>query len=112
MGTSSSLSAGEVAAARGEDLPGGGSDMQTRNENLIIADLVRSTRHARHLGTTAGKAGPRKRLGGHHGGIQEDGSNRSRCTIHTVQGSSGVCSARGGGHINLARVGVTNSRGG
>jgi hypothetical protein len=43
--------------------PRGGSDMQTRNGNLIIADLVGSTRHARHLGTTTGNAGPRKQLG-------------------------------------------------
>jgi hypothetical protein len=35
--------------------------MQPRHGNLIIADQVRSTRHARHLGITTGKAGPRKR---------------------------------------------------
>jgi hypothetical protein len=29
----------------------GESGMQTRNGNLVIADLVGSTRHARHLGT-------------------------------------------------------------
>jgi hypothetical protein len=37
----------------------GGSDMQTRNGNLI-SDLVGNTKHARHLGTTTGKVGPRK----------------------------------------------------
>jgi hypothetical protein len=37
--------------------------MQTRNGNFIIADLVESTRHARHLGTTTGSKGPRKQLG-------------------------------------------------
>jgi hypothetical protein len=58
-------------------------DMQTRNGNLIIADLVRSTRHARHLGTTE-NAGPRKRLRGLNGGNQEDGSYRIWWTIHTV----------------------------
>jgi hypothetical protein len=42
--------------------PMGGSDMQTRSGNLVIADLVGSTRHARYLGTRAGGAGPRKRL--------------------------------------------------
>jgi hypothetical protein len=30
--------------------PRGGSDMQTRNGNLIIVDLAGSTRHARRLG--------------------------------------------------------------
>jgi hypothetical protein len=37
----------------------GGSDMQTRNGNLI-SDLVGNTRPARHLGTTTGNVGPRK----------------------------------------------------
>jgi hypothetical protein len=36
--------------------PRGGSDMQTRNGNLIIANLVGSTRH---LWTPTGDAGPR-----------------------------------------------------
>jgi hypothetical protein len=40
----------------------GESDMQTRNGNLIIADLAGRTRHARHLGTTTGNVGPRRRL--------------------------------------------------
>jgi hypothetical protein len=45
-----------------------GSDVQTRNGDLVIADLVVSTRHARHQGTTTGNTGPRKRPGGHIGG--------------------------------------------
>jgi hypothetical protein len=32
--------------------PRGGSDKQTRNASLIITDLVGSTQHVRHLGTT------------------------------------------------------------
>jgi hypothetical protein len=50
--------------------------MQSRNGNLIIADLVRSIIHARHTGTTTGNVGPRRRLGGHP--TQEDGSDRRR----------------------------------
>jgi hypothetical protein len=50
----------------------GESDMQTRNGNLIIADLVGSTRHTRHLETTKGNTGPRMRLGGNNQGTQED----------------------------------------
>jgi hypothetical protein len=38
-----------------------GGDSPTRKGNIIIADLVGSTRH---LGTTKGNAGPRKRLAG------------------------------------------------
>jgi hypothetical protein len=58
--------------------------MQTRNENLVIAGLVRSTRHTRHLGTTTGNAGANGRLGGHNWGAQEDGSDRRRWTSQTV----------------------------
>jgi hypothetical protein len=58
--------------------------------------MVRSTKHARHLGTTTGNTGPRKRPGGHNGGSNEDVSDRGRVTIQTVQGSGGACSARGG----------------
>jgi hypothetical protein len=58
--------------------------MQTSIGNLIIADLVMSTRHARYLGTTTENAGPRKWPVGHNGGTWEDGSDRGRWTIHTV----------------------------
>jgi hypothetical protein len=81
---------------RGSKRLRGGNDTQMRNGNLIITDLVRSTRHARYLGTTTGNTGPTRRLGGHNRGTQEDGSDRRRWTSQTVSGSSDVCSARGG----------------
>jgi hypothetical protein len=46
---------------------GFGADMQTRNGNLEFADHVQSTRHARHLGTTAGMRGL-----GSRGGTQRE----------------------------------------
>jgi hypothetical protein len=59
----------------------GGRDMQTRNMNLIIPDLVGSTRHAWHLGTTTGNAGPRERLGVHNWRTQEGRRDGGRWTI-------------------------------
>jgi hypothetical protein len=64
--------------------PRGGRATQTRNGILIIADLAGSTRHARHLGTITGNAGPRKQSGGRSGGTLEDRSDRGRGTIQTV----------------------------
>jgi hypothetical protein len=92
MGTSLSLSAGSSSTG---GRPKGGCDKQTRSGKLIISDVSRSTRHKRHPGTTPENAGPRKQLK-HNGGTQVDGGDRSRWTIHTDQGSSGVCCARGG----------------
>jgi hypothetical protein len=64
----------------------GGSDIQTRNGNLIIADLVGSTRRVRLLGTTTGNAGPRRQSRG----AQEDGIDRRSWTNQTVEGRSGA----------------------
>jgi hypothetical protein len=86
--------------------------------------MVESTRHARHLGTTTGNAGPRKRLGGHKRGSQEDGSDRRRrptrlskvVAVSVVQGVEQVCAggwqgvARGrAGHILRRKQALTAS---
>jgi hypothetical protein len=39
-------------------------------KNLVIADLVGSTRHARHMLTTTKTAGPRRRLGERNWGTE------------------------------------------
>jgi hypothetical protein len=41
-----------------------GRDMQTRNEDLVITDQVRSTKQARHLETTTVKGVLRQQAGG------------------------------------------------
>jgi hypothetical protein len=64
-------------------------DMQTRNEDLVVADKVRSTRHGRHLGTATGKAKLRGRT-------HDDRWDRSMQDIQTVHGSGGVPKTKDG----------------
>jgi hypothetical protein len=78
--------------------PKGGCDKQTRSGKLVISDVSRSTRHKRHPETTPENEGPRKQPN-HNGGTQVGGGDRRRWNIHTDQGSSGVCCARGGKHL-------------
>jgi hypothetical protein len=64
----------------------GGINMQTRNGNLIITDLVASTSHERHLGTTTGHAGPEQEAaGGAEPGTPEDGRDRRSCHLQVDQ---------------------------
>jgi hypothetical protein len=52
--------------------PLGERDMQTREGGLANADRVRSSRQARHLGTTTGKVGLAQQLGGLSGRTLDD----------------------------------------
>jgi hypothetical protein len=84
MGTSSSRSAGEIAGAGGRGVE------VTCRRGVGIPSLLTWSGEAGakdtyvHLGTTTGDAEPRKWLGGHSGGTEEDKSDRSRWTTHTV----------------------------
>jgi hypothetical protein len=60
----------------------GGRDMQTRNGDPIIS--ARRTTQARHLGTTTGKGGLRRQLGGLRGRTHEaEAYEQSR--LHLVE---------------------------
>jgi hypothetical protein len=98
--------------------------MPTRNVKLGIADLVGSTRHARHMWNTTKTAGPRRRLGGHNRGTQEEGSDRAGgptrlskvVAMSVVRGVEQVCAGgwkgdvgERAGHILHRKQAVTTS---
>jgi hypothetical protein len=65
---------------------GGGRDMSTRNEDLVITDQIRSTRNARHQGITQGSADPGSGLNGSKGDpMMTEGTEPSRQSMVVVK---------------------------
>jgi hypothetical protein len=64
-------------------------DMQTRNQDLVIADKVQRTRHAKHLGTTIGNVGPRQQPGRLKGRTQEDRRGGTVGSVNLQKGREG-----------------------